>query len=106
MSYSKVNYDDVEPVAEAMHFLRDPLDCDQLGLTVVECEPHWEGKPHDHADTDHEEVYLLLDGRATLMVDGESVAMDAGDAVRVDPDAQRQIQNRGVDSTFVIVGAP
>ena len=106
MAYTKVNYEDVEPVAEAMHFLRDPLDCDNLGLTVVECEPHWEGKPHDHKETDHEEVYILVDGRANVHVDGEEVSMNEGDPLRIDPDSQRQIQNRGVGSTFVLVGAP
>lgn len=106
MSYTKVNYDEVEPVADAMHFLRDPLECEQLGLTVVECEPDWEGKPHDHADGDHEEVYYLVDGRATIVVEDEEVSMNEGDAIRIDPDAQRQIRNRGVESTFVLVGAP
>ncbi|MEF8881902.1 MAG: cupin domain-containing protein [Halapricum sp.] len=106
MTYSKVNYENVDPVADAMHFLRDPLDCEQVGVTVVECEPHWEGKPHDHADTDHEEVYLLIEGRATVAVDGEEVSMNKGDALRIEPDAQRQLQNRGVESTFVLVGAP
>lgn len=106
MGYTKVNYENVEPVAEAMHFLRDPLGCEQVGITVVDCEPHWEGKPHDHADSDHEEVYLLIEGRATVTVEGEEVSMNEGDALRIDPSDQRQIQNRGVQSTFVLVGAP
>lgn len=106
MAYTKVNYEDVEPVADAMHFMRDPLDCANLGLTVVECEPHWEGKPHDHAENDHEEIYVLLEGRANVVVDGEEVSMSEGDALRIDPESQRQIQNRGVQSTFVLVGAP
>ncbi|MFW6435316.1 MAG: cupin domain-containing protein [Halovenus sp.] len=106
MAYTKLNYEDVDPVADAMHFLRDPLGCENLGITVVECEPHWEGKPHDHRDGDHEEVYLLVEGRAYVQVDGEEVSMQEGDALRIDPDSQRQIRNRGVESTFVLVGAP
>ncbi|MCH7659453.1 MAG: hypothetical protein IH933_02355 [Euryarchaeota archaeon] len=54
----KANYTDVEPVAESIYFLRDALDCENLGITLVECEPGWSGKEHDHAENGQEEVYL------------------------------------------------
>lgn len=106
MSHSKIRYDEVDQVADAMHFLREPLDCEQLGLTVVDCPPGWEGKPHDHADEGEEEVYLLVEGEATITVDGEDVSLAAGDALRVAPGARRQIHNGDTESTFVVVGAP
>ncbi|WP_135662354.1 cupin domain-containing protein [Halorhabdus rudnickae] len=106
MAYTKVNYEDVDPVAESMHFLRDALDCETVGVTVLDCEPGWSGKAHDHAEEDHEEVYLLVDGQATVTIDGEDVAMQSGDAVRVPPEATREIHNGDVESTFVLVGAP
>lgn len=106
MSYAKTNYREVDPVADAMHFLRDPLDCDQLGVTVLECDPGWTGNEHDHADEDHEEVYVLLDGEATVTVEGDDVELAAGDALRIAPDATRQIRNGDTESTFVLAGAP
>jgi len=106
MTHSSVNVADVEPVADAMRFLRDPLDCEQLGLTVVEPPSGWTGKPHDHADSGHEEVYLVVDGAATLTVDGNAISLTDGDAVRVAPAAERQLRNRDDDSTIVIAGAP
>lgn len=107
MAYDKVNYADVDPGAGGtMHFLRGALNCEELGLTVAEYPPGWTGTEHEHADNDHEEVYLLLDGEATVTVDGEDVPLDAGDALRVDPASSRQIQNGDAESTFVIVGAP
>lgn len=106
MAFTKTNYREVEPVADAMHFLRDPLECDQLGVTVVECDPGWTGKEHDHADGAHEEVYLLLDGEAAVAVDGEEIELTPGDALRIEPEAQRQIRNGDTESTFVLVGAP
>jgi len=106
MSHTLVNYEDVEPRAESMHFLRDALGTEQLGVTVLDCDPGWSGMEHDHADEDHEEVYYLADGHATVTVDGEAVEMDAGDALRVSPDATRSIQNGDTESTFVLVGAP
>ena len=106
MSYTKLDYRDVEPVEDGMYFLREPLGADQLGVTVVECEPGWTGPEHDHDAQDHEEVYLLLDGEATVTIDGEPVPLDAGDAVRVPAAATRQIENGDVESTFVLAGAP
>ncbi|ERJ06297.1 ureidoglycine aminohydrolase protein [Halorhabdus tiamatea SARL4B] len=106
MAYTKVNYEDVDPVAESMHFLRDALDCETVGVTVLECEPGWSGKAHDHAEENHEEVYLLVDGEATVTIEGQDVAMESGDAVRVAPEATREIHNGDAESKFVLVGAP
>ena len=106
MSYTRTNYRNVEAVADAMHFLRDPLGCENLGVTVVDCEPGWTGKEHDHADRGHEEVYVLVEGEATVHVDGEAVDLTGGDALRIPPEATRQIHNGDTESTFVLAGAP
>ena len=106
MSYTRVNYDDVEPVGDGLHFLRDPLDCEQLGISVLECSPGYEGKPHDHGDQDQEEVYFLVEGHATVTVDGDDVEMAAGDALRISAGARRQITNGDEEALFVLVGAP
>jgi mannose-6-phosphate isomerase-like protein (cupin superfamily) len=106
VSYTRVNYEDVDAVGDAMHFMRDPLACSELGVTIVECDPGWTGKEHDHAGNGHEEVYVLVRGEATVLVDGDDVEMTAGDALRIDPDAHRQIRNGDAESLFVLVGAP
>jgi len=89
-----------------MRFLRDPLECSNVGVTVVECEPGWTGKTHSHASNGHEEVYILIEGQATVDVAGDAVDLTAGDALRVAPDARRQIRNGDEESLFVLVGAP
>ena len=106
MSYTKVDSEDVEPVGGGLHFLRDSLDCEQLGVSILTCEPGWEGKPHDHAADGQEEVYVLVEGAATVTVDDEEVPMEAGDALRVDPESTRQIHNGDAESKFVLAGAP
>jgi len=63
MTHTKVTYDDVEPVSEGLYFLRDPLDADNLGVSVLECEPGYTGMEHDHAEDGQEEVYVLVEGR-------------------------------------------
>ncbi|MFC7186087.1 cupin domain-containing protein [Halorubrum yunnanense] len=106
MGYDATTYDDVEPRAPGMYFLRDALGCENLGVTVVEADDGWEGMEHDHADTDHEEVYVLLHGEATLTVDGDDVELGPGDAVRVDGDATRDLAFSADGSKMVIAGAP
>ncbi|MDS0298906.1 cupin domain-containing protein [Halogeometricum sp. S1BR25-6] len=106
MSHTKANYRDGGEKADGMFFLREELDAENLGFTVVEADPDWTGMEHDHADEDHEEVYYLVEGGATLHVDGESVDLEPGDAVRVSPDASRQLENGSEESRLVVAGAP
>jgi quercetin dioxygenase-like cupin family protein len=105
MSHALVSYDDVDPVAGGLHFLRDPLDCSNVGVSVLEVDAGWSGKAHDHADDGEEEVYVLVEGEATVTVGDETVSMSGGDALRVDPEATRRIDAES-DSMFVIAGAP
>jgi mannose-6-phosphate isomerase-like protein (cupin superfamily) len=106
MSHTKANYTDVDPVADSLYFLREELDCENLGVSVLECEPGWTGKEHDHADDGEEEVYLLVEGEATVVVEDEEVAMTEGDAVRIPGETTRRIENGDAESRFVLVGAP
>jgi len=106
MSHDTVSYDDVEPKAPGMYFLRDALDCENLGVTVVEADAGWEGMEHAHESDGQEEVYVLLSGSAKLTVEGDTVDMDAGDAVRVDGEDSRMLLFEEDDSRMVIAGAP
>ena len=104
MSYSKADSRDVEPIAEGLRFLRDPLDCEKVGVSILDADPGWTGKEHDHAEDGQEEVYVLLEGSATVTVDGEDVALESGEALRIPADATRQIHNGDAESRFVLVG--
>lgn len=106
MSHTLVNTQEVEQVSDAMHFLSDPLDCRQVGVTMARCKPGWNGRPHDHTDDGHEEVYILIEGEATVRIDDEDVRMESGDALWIPPDATRQIRNGETESSFVLVSAP
>ncbi|WP_049985696.1 cupin domain-containing protein [Halobellus rufus] len=105
MSYTKASVAEGDEKAPGMHFMREALDCENLGFTVLDAEAGWSGMEHDHAGDDHEEVYYLVEGTATIEVDGNEVPMDAGEAVRVAPDATRTL-SASESSTFVVVGAP
>jgi mannose-6-phosphate isomerase-like protein (cupin superfamily) len=106
VSYTKVNYRDVESTADGMHFLRDALNCEHVGVTIVDCAPGWTNTQHDHEDEQQEEVYVLVEGEATVTIEDDVVDMKPGDAVRIPPDATHQIENGDTESRFVLVGAP
>lgn len=106
MSYTKANYQDVGAKGGALHFLRDELNCENLGITVIDAEPGWEGLEHDHAEDNHEEVYLLVEGEATIEVGNEVVQLEEGDAIRVPGEEERKIFNGDEPSKIVAVGAP
>jgi len=106
MSYRKVNYEEVDQVSSAMHFLSDPLETERVGVTVARCDPGWNSQPHDHTDNDHEEVYVLIEGKATVVVDDDPVEMETGDALWIPPASTRQIRNGDEESAFVLVSAP
>lgn len=105
-TYKRVNYREIEPVSGGMHFLREPLASERVGVTITRCEPNWNSRPHDHTENGHEEIYVLIEGSATVVVDGEEVEMESGDAIWIPPTATRQIRNGDGESAFVLVSAP
>jgi mannose-6-phosphate isomerase-like protein (cupin superfamily) len=104
--YTVANYADVEAVGDGLHFMREALDCENLGVSVIDADPGWEGKPHDHSESDHEEVYLLVEGDATVAVGDGEVTLTRGDAVRVPPAVRRQVVAGDAGALIVVAGAP
>lgn len=105
MGYTQCNFTGVEPVADGMHFLREELETEQLGFTVIDVEDSWDGRAHDHAESGEEEIYFLVEGHAEIELEDESVALDPGDAIRVAPDTTRDL-SLGPDTQMIVVGAP
>jgi mannose-6-phosphate isomerase-like protein (cupin superfamily) len=62
------------------------------GMNVERLPPGWPDFPdHDHAEEGQEEVYVVLEGSATLYADGESWRLEPGILVRVGPEQKRKI---------------
>ncbi|WP_424019325.1 cupin domain-containing protein [Halorientalis pallida] len=111
MAYQKASTDDVESVIDdeygGMWFLKEALDTDEVGVTVMRLEPGSKGKPHDHSEDGQEEVYCVVEGEVVVEFDGETVTLGENEAVRIDPDQRRQIRNESDDlARLVLVGAP
>ncbi|MFC6716213.1 cupin domain-containing protein [Natrialbaceae archaeon GCM10025810] len=114
MSYDTASKTDPESVVDeewgGMWFLKDELETDHLGFTVLELEPGGKGMEHDEAESGQEEIYYVVEGEFEVELrrdDGdETVTVEAEDAIRLDPDERRQIFNRGDErATMVLVGA-
>lgn len=112
MGYKTASTDDVDSVIDEeygeMWFLRDALDAERVGVTVLELEPGAKGKEHDHSHDGQEEVYLVAEGEVDIDLTDrdETVTLGAEEAVRLDADETRQIRNRGEErAKLVLAGA-
>jgi len=70
----------------------DELGVESFGMQVLDFPAGFEHYPeHDHAENDHEEVYVVLRGSTDAEIDGERVALGPGTILRVDPASKRKL---------------
>jgi hypothetical protein len=63
---------------------RAELDVQSFGISILLLQPNSTGYPeHDHIRDHQEEVYLALNGSATLLIDAQPVDLDTETLVRV-----------------------
>jgi mannose-6-phosphate isomerase-like protein (cupin superfamily) len=74
------------------------LHAEQAGQDVV--EPHRESE----GGMGHEEVYVVLRGRASFTLDGEALDAPAGTVVRVDPEVHRHAVAAEGGTTVLALG--
>ncbi|MFD1645723.1 cupin domain-containing protein [Haloarchaeobius litoreus] len=107
MSYTTASTDDVDSVVPeeygGMWFLRDALDTEALGVTVLELEPGAKGKEHDHADDGQEEVYVVVAGEVAIDLGNETVRVGEHEAIRLSADQTRQIHNDGDERARLVL---
>ncbi len=79
--------------AERFVALRRQLGVSSFGINQLVLAPGQRGRIHRHEH--QEEVYLVLEGRLTLLVEGEASELCGGELIRVAPQLRRQLVNRG-----------
>lgn len=85
--------------------LAKQLEAEQLGARLWRLEPGQASTRHRHGE--HEELYLLLEGRGRIRIDGELLTLEPMDALRVSPASIRQVFNdTDADALWLVVGAP
>lgn len=73
---------------------RKALGTSAFGFNLVEIDPGGQIPEHDEAGSGQVELYVILDGEATLRIDGEDHAAPAGTFASIEPPASRTILNR------------
>jgi uncharacterized cupin superfamily protein len=76
----------------SMRKARAGLGVSSFGMQVIDMEPHQDAYPeHDHAASGAEEVYVLMEGMATLRAGGEEHRLEPGAMARVGPGEKRKL---------------
>ncbi|WP_267640123.1 cupin domain-containing protein [Haloarchaeobius amylolyticus] len=110
MSYTKTSTADVDSVIDeeygGMWFLRDALETEHVGVTIMELEPGSKGKEHDHSHDGQEEVYVVVAGTVDVELEDETVPLAEDEALRLSADETRQLKNPYDEvAKLVLVGA-
>ena len=78
-----------------------------FGLYAVVLPPGESIPEHDETGRAHEEVFLVLEGEATIVVDGVDHRLRPGSFARVAPEPKRTVRNDGSSlARVLIVSAP
>jgi len=105
-----VAIDEMEGIHEGLlRRARAELGVTAWGMQVLTLPPNWDGYPlHNHSaeayDPNQEEVYVPLEGSATLQVDGEEFELRPGVMARLGPDQLRRIVPGDKGIRFLALG--
>lgn len=71
---------------------RSGLGVTSFGMQIILLPPNFDSYPeHDHAAGGQEEVYIVLEGAATLQAGGEEFPLEPGAFARVGPNETRKL---------------
>ena len=106
MSYSVINVDEIEPGGRTgmVRFVRRALGVEAFGINWFELPAGSEGFEHDEADTEQEEVNVVVRGGGIWRVDGEEVPVREGTMLRFDPETTRCPVAGADGMTFLAIG--
>jgi uncharacterized cupin superfamily protein len=85
---------------------RAELGATAFGIQVLDFPPGADAHPeHDHAEDGQEEVYVVLDGAAEILIDGETIDLAPGTMVRVASGTKRKIRTADSPARVLALGA-
>jgi mannose-6-phosphate isomerase-like protein (cupin superfamily) len=108
MGYSVTDLDELEGEGPGgmVRKVRRALGARAFGFNYFTIPAGVEGREHDHADSNMEEVYFVVRGSGVMRVDGEEVELRPGRFLRVDPASTRVPIAGDEGLEFVTFGAP
>ena len=87
--------------------VRRSIGVSSFGLNAVELPPGESIPEHDETNRGHEEVFLVLEGEATIAVDGVDHPLRAGSFARLAPEPKRTVRNDSASvARVLIISAP
>jgi uncharacterized cupin superfamily protein len=87
--------------------VRRSLECQALGVNLVEIAPGESIPEHDETERDQEELFFVISGSPTLVIDGEEHSAPEGTFARLDPAHRRTVRNNeSQPASVLIVSAP
>ena len=85
---------------------RAELGATAFGIQVLDFPPEADAHPeHDHAEDGQEEVYVVLNGSAEILIEGEPTGLEPGTMVRVAPGTKRKIRTADSPARILALGA-
>ncbi len=98
--------EDFEPTFRGgMLKARAGLGVTSFGMQVLRFPPNLDRYPeHDHTFDGQEEVYVVLEGAATLSAGGEEHALTPGVFARVGPGESRRLATGELPATILVLG--
>jgi uncharacterized cupin superfamily protein len=84
---------------------RKALGTSAFGFNLVEVGPGGQIPEHDEAESGQVELYVILEGEATLRIDGEEHQAPAGTFASIEPAVSRTVLNRSAAPvTALLIG--
>jgi (S)-ureidoglycine aminohydrolase len=102
--FSIVGPDEMEKSGNWL-LVRRALGLEAFGLNIVDIAPGESIPEHDETARDQEEVFLALDGDATLVIDGAEHPLAQGSFARLDPERTRTVVNKGGATIRVLIAS-
>ena len=108
MGYDFVDVDSLEAEGPSgmVRKVRRAVGARAFGFNYFTIPPGVEGREHDHAEANQEEVYFVVRGSGVMRVEGEDVELRPGRFLRVDPASTRVPIAGDEGLEFVTFGAP
>jgi mannose-6-phosphate isomerase-like protein (cupin superfamily) len=112
--WTSVRLDEIEPIPVVggtllWRPLRRELDVGAFGINAYVAPKAGDDVVEEHTERmyGHEEVYVVLSGRATFTVDGETLDAPTGTAVFIrDPEVKRHARAEEAGTSVLAIGGP
>jgi quercetin dioxygenase-like cupin family protein len=86
---------------------RKAVGAESFGFNVVDIAPGGQIPEHDHTGDNQEEVFIILDGRATIVAGDDEHDAPAGTYCRYTPEIRRTIRNDSEGNVrALLIGVP